>query len=181
MMRTAVDDGLILRSPCRIKGGGQERSAERPTASVAEVELIAQAMPERMRMPVLLSACCGLRRGEVLALQRRDLNLEICSVKIERAAQHFTDGRVYVGPPKTAAGVLVVHFPRHIAYDLVVHLEVYAGTEPTALVFAAEHSGVLRPHVIYQHWTRAVNVAGRPELHFHDLWAVSSGQRNELT
>ena len=30
ILNTAVDDGLIRLNPCRIKGAGQERSAERP-------------------------------------------------------------------------------------------------------------------------------------------------------
>jgi hypothetical protein len=30
ILNTAVDDGLIRRNPCRIKGAGQEKSAERP-------------------------------------------------------------------------------------------------------------------------------------------------------
>jgi hypothetical protein len=30
VFNTAVDDGLIRRNPCRIKGAGQEHSSERP-------------------------------------------------------------------------------------------------------------------------------------------------------
>ena len=30
ILNTAVDDGIIRRNPCRIKGAGQEQSAERP-------------------------------------------------------------------------------------------------------------------------------------------------------
>jgi hypothetical protein len=30
---TAVADQVILRSPCRVKGGGSEKSSERPTAT----------------------------------------------------------------------------------------------------------------------------------------------------
>jgi hypothetical protein len=37
VMNTAVDDGLIKRNPCRIKGAGSEDSPERPVLSVAHV------------------------------------------------------------------------------------------------------------------------------------------------
>ena len=34
ILNTAVDDGLIRRNPCRIKGAGQEKSPERPVLTV---------------------------------------------------------------------------------------------------------------------------------------------------
>ena len=66
IMRTAVADGLILTSPCKVKGAGNERPAERPLATVAEVEQLAAAMPEHLRLVVLLAVWCQLRRGEIL-------------------------------------------------------------------------------------------------------------------
>lgn len=39
-----MDDGLIRRSPCRIKGAGQERSPERPVLAVPEVYALADAV-----------------------------------------------------------------------------------------------------------------------------------------
>jgi len=54
-MRTAVTDGLILASTCKVVGGGTERAAERPTASLAEVEALTTAMPDRFRLIVLLA------------------------------------------------------------------------------------------------------------------------------
>lgn len=58
-----------------MKGAGQVRSAERPTASVAEVAKAVQEVPERYRLAILLPAWCQLRRGEILGLQRRDVDL----------------------------------------------------------------------------------------------------------
>jgi hypothetical protein len=49
MMRTALDDGLISQSPCRIRGAGTERARERPIASVAEVEEIACTCARALR------------------------------------------------------------------------------------------------------------------------------------
>ena len=187
MMRTAVEDGVIGQSPCRIKGAGNEKAAERPVATVEDVQRIAELMPERMRALVLLVAWTGLRRGEAFALERRDLDLVHASVKVERAANHLTDGRVYIGPPKTSAGTRTVHYPAELLPVITSHLDQFVGPEPTALVFAGEHGGVLRPHVLYKHYTRATNAIGKPELRFHDLrhtsatWAaVVGGTTREL-
>ena len=37
IFHTALDDGLIRRNPCRIKGAGRENSPERPVLTVAQV------------------------------------------------------------------------------------------------------------------------------------------------
>ena len=187
MMRTALDDGLLRQSPCRIKGGGTERAAERPIASVAEVEEIAALVPERFEALVLLAAWAGLRRGEVLGLERRDIDLDAARVRVERAVHHMTNGKVFVGPPKTSAGVRTVHFPEHLVPILHAHLDRFAGPEATALAFPGEAGGIVRPHVLYKHWLRATTAVGRPELRFHDLrhssatWAaVVGGTTREL-
>jgi hypothetical protein len=51
---TAVDDGLIRRNPCRIKGAGQEESAERPVLTIAEVYALADVIDPQYRVLVFL-------------------------------------------------------------------------------------------------------------------------------
>ena len=38
ILNTAVDDEILLRNPCRIRGAGVARTAERPIATLAQVE-----------------------------------------------------------------------------------------------------------------------------------------------
>lgn len=83
IFNTAVDDGLIRRNPCRIKGAGQEKSPERPVLSIPQVYTLADAVPERYRALVLLTVfrqparapdrghSCGDHSGPCLA--HRDL------------------------------------------------------------------------------------------------------------
>jgi len=71
ILRTAVTDGLLVSSPCKVAGGGVERPAERPVATVREVEALEAAMPEHLRLIVLLATWCQLRRAELLGLRRR--------------------------------------------------------------------------------------------------------------
>ena len=42
-MRTAVDDGLIIKTPCKVSGAGTEHAVERPMATIAEVEVLTSA------------------------------------------------------------------------------------------------------------------------------------------
>ena len=70
IMNTAVDDGLLRRNPCRIKGGGQEKSPERPVLTIAQVGVLADAAGPRYRALVLLAVFGSLRWGELAALRR---------------------------------------------------------------------------------------------------------------
>jgi integrase len=61
ILATAVDDGLIRRNPCRIKGASVEKSPERPVLTVGQVYALADAIGPRYRALVLLACFCGLR------------------------------------------------------------------------------------------------------------------------
>lgn len=50
IMETAVDDDLISRNPCRIKGAGKESAAERRIATVVQVDALAEAIGIRWRL-----------------------------------------------------------------------------------------------------------------------------------
>ena len=70
VLHTAVDDGLITRNPCRIKGAADDKSPERPILTRAEVYAVADAIQPRYRALVLLAAFSSLRFGELAALTR---------------------------------------------------------------------------------------------------------------
>lgn len=59
---TAVDDGLIKRNPCRIKGAGQEHSPERLIVPLPELMRLFDAIPSA------IGRCCCLRRLRACAL-----------------------------------------------------------------------------------------------------------------
>ncbi|HUZ40247.1 MAG TPA: hypothetical protein VMU68_02505 [Acidimicrobiales bacterium] len=56
-MRTAVADGIVSTSPCKVEGAGTAHAAERSIASVDEVELLSRAMPD------IFESLFQLRRG----------------------------------------------------------------------------------------------------------------------
>jgi hypothetical protein len=71
VMNTAVDDELVRRNPCRIKGAGDEASPERPVATPEQVLALTDAMPKRWRALVLLAVAASLRWRELMGLTRR--------------------------------------------------------------------------------------------------------------
>lgn len=73
MLNTAVADELIQRNPCIVRGAGVSRTAERTVATIAQVNALADAVPPRYRMLILLAAWSGARWGELVALTRDSL------------------------------------------------------------------------------------------------------------
>lgn len=181
ILTTAVTDGLIPKNPCQVKGAGQARSAERPIASIAEVNAAAEATPEHHRLAVLLPAWCQLRRGEVLGLQRRDIDLLRRTIRIDRSVVRPMYGDVTVGPPKTSAGQRTVAVPSNVLPALKQHLERYVGPNPEDWLFTSEAGGPMLPSTLNRIWQRARKAIGRPDLFYHDLrhsgltWSAASG------
>ncbi len=100
ILNTAVTDGLLQKSACQVKGAGQVRSSERPIASVAELAGAVDAAPERYQLAILLCAWCHLRRGEMLALQRRDVDPLHGTIRVERAWVTPQSGALMLGAPQ---------------------------------------------------------------------------------
>ena len=157
------------------------RSAERPTASVAEIAAAAEATPEHHRLAVLLPVWCQLRRGEVLGLQRRDIDLLHGKIRVERSVVRPMSGQVVVGPPKTSAGRRTIAVPSNIVPAVKDHLERFVGPGPEDWLFTSEAGGPMLPSTLNRIWQRARKAIGRPDLFYHDLrysgltWAAASG------
>ena len=181
ILTTAVTDELIHRNPCQVKGAGQARAQERPVASIAELAAAVTAAEPQYRLALLLPAWCQLRRGEVLGLQRRDVDLVNRTVRIERSVIRPMKGGTNFGPPKTAAGQRTISVPANVMPALRGHLDSYVGPEPTAWLFTAQDGGPMVPSTLNRVWQRARRAIDRPDLHYHDLrhsgltWSAASG------
>jgi integrase len=145
---TSLEDGLIARNPCVIKGASVERPAERPVATIEQVYAIADAIEPRYRAMALLATFCGLRVGELRALRQRNLDLLHRSVAVVEQYQQLGDGTLVLGPPKTDAGRCAVAIPAVIVPDLEAHLAQWTTSGPDNLVFpGAVDAGVVLSYV----------------------------------
>jgi integrase len=169
ILGTAVDDGLILKNPCTIKGAGVAHSPERPIATVEEIFALADAIEPRFRVAVLLATFGGLRVGELLALTRERIDFEGDSVVVIEQFQELASGGFLVGPPKSEAGRRVVSLPDFMMDELALHSTEHAEPGPSGRLFRGAEGGPLRRAVLQRAWDRARKKVGLPYLHFHDL------------
>ncbi|MEV5695708.1 tyrosine-type recombinase/integrase [Micromonospora globbae] len=171
ILNTAVrEDEIIRQNPCRIKGYDQYHTPERPTATIAQVYALADAMPARFSALVVVAALSGLRWGELVALRRRDVDLDGGTVRVTRKLAALRS-HLEFGPPKSAAGVRVVALPAAAVEALRAHLAEFTAAEDDALVFTGDKGALLRSGNFGRavKWTRTVAALGMPGFHFHDL------------
>ncbi len=168
ILRAAVDDEVLVRTPCRLRGAGRERSSERPIASVSELEAGIAACPEHFQLAPMLAAWCQLRRGEILGLQRQDIDLDVGTLTIRRSWCLQHNGSSVMGPPKTEAGIRTVSIPPNVLPMLQSHMKA-VGRKPTAWLFPGENEKPVSPRSVDRVWDKARQMIGRPDLRFHDL------------
>jgi integrase len=169
ILATAVEDDLLPKNPCAIKGAGVERPKERPIATIEQVYALADAIEPRYRALVLTATFTGLRLGELRALTRRHLDLLHATVHVVEQMQELSHGELIVGPPKSEAGKRTVAIPPALIPELEAHLGRWAAPGPDGLVFCGTREQPIRRASLYAAWRRAVRTVGLDELRFHDL------------
>ncbi|MFI1510572.1 tyrosine-type recombinase/integrase [Streptomyces sp. NPDC020597] len=170
IMETAVDDDLVKRNPCRIKGAGKERAAERRIATVAQVDVLADNIGPRWRLMVYLGAYGPLRPEELAGLRRWDVDVDALKIKVRVAEPERTNGRRAPGDTKSEAGTRTVHLPEFLRPELRLHMELYAGKGPNGPVFLGEKGAAFRRSTFGRKWRKARTVSGVPEgFRFYDL------------
>ena len=169
IMVSAVNDELVDADPCRIVGAGRATRVHKiKPASIDELAILTEEMPEKLRLTVTLASWCALRFGEIVELRRGDIDLSEEVIRIRRAAVRTTGGYI-VSTPKSEAGVRDVDIPPHIIPLIEDHLAKYVGKGRDSLIFPAERGGYLQPSTLQRHWYKARAAAGRKDLRFHDL------------
>lgn len=170
ILGTAVDRGLITTAnPAKVRGGGStERVKKVKPASLKELEVIVENMPERYRVMALLASWCALRFGELAELRRGDVNTKAGVIHIRRGVVRAA-GQTIVKKPKSDAGVRDVAIPPHLLPMVRQHLLEHAEPGKDGLLFPAKGGGHLQPSTLYRVFYPAREAAGRPDLRWHDL------------
>ncbi|MFD7238749.1 tyrosine-type recombinase/integrase [Streptomyces syringium] len=170
IMETAAEDELIRRNPCRIRGAGKESADERPTATIVQVDELADAMGLRWRLMVYIGAYGPARPEEQAELRRQDVSLEPLGLWVRRAAPELTNGRRVVGDTKSDAGKRFIVLPEFMRKDVERHLAWFAEKEPNGLLFVGEKGAPFRRSSFGRKWRRARTQVGMPDgFRFYDL------------
>jgi integrase len=171
ILMTAVEEELIDKNPCRIRGAGKAKTVHKITpASLEELEVITAKMPERLQLAVTCASWQAMRLGEILELRRGDVDVDDGVIRIRRAVVRVR-GQIQVDTPKTQAGIRDVAIPPHLIERFRSHLDLHTGAGKDALVFpsSADPTRWLQPKALYKDYRKARAAVGRDDLRFHDL------------
>jgi len=140
ILATALKDELITRNPCQIERAmSSNRKREPVILDVNEIAALSDAIGDRWRALVLLSAWCGLRFGEVIELRRHDFGPGCETVTASRAVTHRS-GACEIKTTKSGKARTVV-IPPHIRADIKAHLDAHTKADGEGLLFTPARGG----------------------------------------
>ena len=155
----------MSRTPWRVLNGAEVR------------QLIAAAATDRLEAVYVLACTSGMRRGEVLALRWRDVDLERGTLAVTGSLQRGSGG-LTISEPKTARSRRLVALST-LAVDalrrrqaLQVDERSLAGSmwEERDLVFTSAVGGPIEPgNLLRRSFWPLLERAGLPHVRFHDL------------
>lgn len=128
--------------------------------------------------PIIYTALyTGMRQGELLGLRWEDVDFNRSVLKVQRTAQWVTGlGRIEK-PPKTEAGLREVDLPASVIslfkdlrkQQMENRLFMAERYEENNLVFCQENGKPVDPANLTCRFRRLADMAGLPDLRFHDL------------
>ncbi|MFV0525065.1 MAG: tyrosine-type recombinase/integrase [Acidimicrobiales bacterium] len=146
-----------------------ERSRERPIPTLTEYYALYNELPDHLAPVAALAAFAGLRKGEILGLQRRHIDLDLATVRVEHALQEVTGKGPVLVEPKTAGRRRTVAMPNYLVEVLTDHLRQHVEPGPASLLFTNSNGDPIRSSVWHPAWDQARKAADLDQIRLHDL------------
>ena|GEM_PF-1400292 len=165
ILATAVDDDLIPRNPCRIRGASSDPHTERPFVPAEVVLALADIAHPRIGPMILVAGFAGLRYGELRALRVRHYDRLHGTLTVKESI----DKRSRRKTTKTDSSQRTVTLPRFVLDAIDAHLTAFVGGDPDGPLFPGEAGGVISDGWFQREWRTARARLDLTDVHFHDL------------
>jgi integrase len=190
MLKHAVQWGIVVRNVTDMMDAPRVRAHEIEVLSPAQVSTVLTTLRDAPLFPIVaLAIASGLRRGELLALRWRDVDLDGGHLRVEQALEETKRGGLVFKNPKTRHGRRMVTLPPSTVVVLREHwkaqqehrLRLGQGkASADTLVFADWDGGPRSPHTLIHQWRKAMKRAGlivtlHSLRHTHASTLIASG------
>jgi integrase len=162
-----IDKGSCDTNPVRqVRRPRVEQSNEIRYLDQAELEaLLRAAESDTDRVLFLTAGITGLRQGELLGLQWRDIDWLAGKLRVRRSYV-----RGHWGPPKSRRATRAVPMADRLAGELDRHYKASSYKAADDLVFGHPQRGTVLDHsALVRRFKRALRAGGVREVRFHDL------------
>lgn len=155
MLDGAMEDGLIYRNVAsKIKLPPRPKSESRPLTEVEKRAIPKARFTDKEKVFVYILLYAGLRRGEILALSRNDINIRRNELSVRNAVTFDGNNPIFKNYPKTDAGIRIIPIPR----DLQDVLYPYANSlEGIYLFEMAKKPGLMTKSSYRKFWDNIKN------------------------
>jgi integrase len=182
ILSKALDDaikmGLLVVNPC--KGVSPPRPARYDIPTIGQDELkqlIGALQKSSYYVYYYTLLLTGLRRGELLALRWKDIDLELASIYVSHSLHRLNSGTIIIKEPKTARSRRPIDLPLSLVTLLRQHREeqevkrLIMGKILTDddFVFSNTDGTPLYPNTVTHTFAKVAARAGMPHLRLHDL------------
>ena len=166
-LEQAVAERLILANPTQ---GCKLPQLEKREMKILPQEKIGMYLAEAERRGLLaafyLELTTGLRRGELLALQWTDLDVENRTLAVTKQVNRI-NGKLVVSPPKTRNSIRILALPQQ-AVDLLV--AEHKKHPRTPYLFPSPKTGTMYdPDAFRRTHDKILKAIGAEHIRFHDL------------
>jgi len=169
----ALTLGLVTANPVSPVPAPRLPEGRVDPPSLADARRYIDALAGTRLWPALmLGALTGMRRGEVLALRWKDVNLVKGTVRVTRNLTGRNKATLAFGPPKTAAGRRAIALPAAAVAMLTTLAAEHraAGTwAPEALICCGRRGQPIVPDRLTSELHRRIRRRGLAPFHFHAL------------
>jgi integrase len=188
-LQQAVLWKLIQTNPAALAEPPRTEAREIEILSPANVTTLLDGLKGRDIYPIVVTAFgTGMRRGEILALRWKDLDLarnDRGQIRVEQSLEQTKAGGLRVKPPKTKHGRRRISLPDYLVGELRAYwrqqqelrLKLGLGKCPDdGLVFGNIDESPRKPNSLTTKWRRLVKAIDVPKVSFHALRHTHASQ-----
>jgi len=176
-LKQAVTWNLLNRNPAdSVKPPKVERKKMRTLNADGAVALLEAVRPTRMFIPVLLALTCGMRRGEIVALRWRSVDLSNAQLSVvgstEQTRKAVREKETKSGKDRTIAltGLAVEELHEHKIRQAEELLKLGIRQSDATYVVAQADGSLLKPNSLTHEFARFMKDNSMlPRVRFHEL------------